>query len=94
MALPAKAEQARVDFRVPADVKMRFVEAAAYENGGDLSAFLVAAGLERAERVLGAQEILKIDESTRELLCSDAGARASKQGVAAAFEGRYALSAR
>jgi uncharacterized protein (DUF1778 family) len=66
MAVPAKAEQARVDFRVSADVKMRFVEAAARENGGDLSAFLVAAGLERAERVLGSREILKIDETTRE----------------------------
>jgi len=61
-----KAEQARVDFRVPASVKARFVEAAAFENGGDLSAFLVAAGLERADRVLVQRDTLHLDEATRE----------------------------
>ncbi|MGP6158274.1 MAG: DUF1778 domain-containing protein [Vulcanimicrobiaceae bacterium] len=61
-----KAEQARVDFRVPASVKARFVEAAALETGGDLSAFLVAAGLERAERVLAQREVVRIDDETRE----------------------------
>lgn len=66
MASPSKAEQARVDFRVPASVKARFQEAAAYETGGDLSAFLVAAGLERADRVLGQREVLQLDAATRE----------------------------
>jgi len=61
-----KAEQARVDFRVPIGVKARFQEAAAYETGGDLSAFLVSAGLERADRVLGQREVLQLDEATRE----------------------------
>ena len=66
MENPAKPEQARVDFRVPASVKARFLEAAGYETGGDLSAFLVAAGLERAERVLSQREVLRIDDTTRE----------------------------
>jgi uncharacterized protein (DUF1778 family) len=66
MASRLKAEQARVDFRVPLDVKARFQEAAAYETGGDLSAFLVSAGLERADRVLGQREVLQLDEATRE----------------------------
>jgi uncharacterized protein (DUF1778 family) len=66
MGNTAKAQQARVDFRVPASVKARFLEAASYETGGDLSAFLVAAGLERAERVLGPREAVHIDDSTRE----------------------------
>ena len=61
-----KGEQARVDFRVPARVKARFVEAAADETGGDLSAFLVAAGLERAERIPGQRELLRLDEETRD----------------------------
>jgi uncharacterized protein (DUF1778 family) len=61
-----KAAQARVDFRVPVSVKARFQAAAAYETGGDLSAFLVSAGLERADRVLGQREVLQLDESTRE----------------------------
>lgn len=59
-------KQARVDFRVPASIKARFLEAAICETGGDLSAFLVAAGLERAERVLGLRQVLQIDETTRE----------------------------
>jgi uncharacterized protein (DUF1778 family) len=62
----AKTAQARVDFRVPASVKARLQEAASYATGGDLSAFLVAAGLERAEQVLGRHEVLQIDETTRE----------------------------
>ena len=66
MANPTKIQQARVDFRVPMSVKARFLEAASYETGGDLSAFLVAAGLERAERVLSQHEVLHIDETTRE----------------------------
>jgi len=66
MATPSRAEQARVDFRVPASVKARFQEAASHETGGDLSAFLVAAGLERADRVLGQREVLQLDEATRE----------------------------
>ncbi|MGH7707744.1 MAG: DUF1778 domain-containing protein, partial [Vulcanimicrobiaceae bacterium] len=66
MAIHTKNEQARVDFRVPASVKARLIEAAAHETGGDLSAFLVAAGLDRAARVLGAREVLRIDERTRE----------------------------
>jgi uncharacterized protein (DUF1778 family) len=66
MASQLKAEQARVDFRVPVSVKARFQEAAAYETGGDLSAFLVSAGLERADRVLGQREVLQLDEATRE----------------------------
>ncbi len=61
-----KTEQARVDFRLSAAVKAKFLEAAAYESGGDLSAFLIAAGLERAERVLSERESLHIDETTRE----------------------------
>ena len=65
MAIRSKGDQARVDFRVPASVKARFLEAAAVETGGDLSAFLVAAALERAERVLGEREVLRIDEATR-----------------------------
>jgi hypothetical protein len=36
MATPSKPEQARIDFRVPASVKAKFVEAAAYDSGGDL----------------------------------------------------------
>ena len=66
MAHSLRTKQARVDFRVPASVKARFLEAAAYETGGDLSAFLVAAGVERADRVLGQREVLQIDEQTRE----------------------------
>jgi uncharacterized protein (DUF1778 family) len=66
MAFSSRAEQARVDFRVPARVKARFQEAAAYETGGDLSAFLVAAALERADRVLAQRETLHLDETTRE----------------------------
>jgi uncharacterized protein (DUF1778 family) len=66
MAHSTKARQARVDFRVPATVKARFLEAATYETGGDLSAFLVAAGLERAERILEQREVLRIDDTTRE----------------------------
>jgi uncharacterized protein (DUF1778 family) len=31
-----------------------------------LSAFLVSAGLERADRVLGQREVLQLDEATRE----------------------------
>ncbi|MDE3074236.1 MAG: DUF1778 domain-containing protein [Chloroflexota bacterium] len=59
--------QSRVDFRVPAAVKTKFQEAALYENGGDVSAFLIAAGLERADRVLAAHETLFIDGAeTRE----------------------------
>lgn len=61
-----KAGQARVDFRVAASVKAKFVEAAAYESGGDLSAFLSSAGLERAERVLAKRDSLHIDDTTRE----------------------------
>ena len=61
-------QQTRVDFRVPADVKTKFQEAALYENGGDLSAFLIAAGVERANRVLAAHDALVIDDAnTREL---------------------------
>jgi uncharacterized protein (DUF1778 family) len=41
-------------------------KAAAYESGGDVSAFLIAAGLERAERVLVQHESLHIDDTTRE----------------------------
>ncbi len=63
---PSKTGQARVDFRVPASVKARFLEAAAYETGGDLSAFLIAAALERADRVLARREVLQIDDSMRE----------------------------
>jgi len=63
---PGKAERARVNFRVPASVKARFLKAAGYETGGDLSACLVAAGLERAERVLSQRKVLRIDETTRE----------------------------
>jgi uncharacterized protein (DUF1778 family) len=66
MRPPLKAEQARVDFRVPASVKARFQEAAAQETGGDLSAFLVAAGLERADRVIGQRDALQLDAATRE----------------------------
>ena len=55
--------QSRVDFRVPAVVKTKFQEAALYENGGDVSAFLIAAGLERADRVLAAHETLVIKDS-------------------------------
>jgi uncharacterized protein (DUF1778 family) len=66
VTFPSKAEQARVDFRVPASVKARFQEAAAYETGGDLSAFLVAAALERADRVLAQRETLHLDDTTRE----------------------------
>jgi len=66
MASRLKAAQARVDFRVSISVKARFQEAAAYETGGDLSAFLVSAGLERANRVLGQREVLQLDEATRE----------------------------
>ena len=66
MTNPTKSRQARVDFRIPASVKARFLEAASYETGGDLSAFLIAAGLERAERVLGRREVLQIDEASRE----------------------------
>jgi uncharacterized protein (DUF1778 family) len=66
MALSSKIEQARVDFRVPASVKARFQEAAAYETAGDLSAFLVAAALERADRVLAQRETLLLDDTTRE----------------------------
>jgi len=66
MTFPSKAEQARVDFRIPASVKARFQEAAAYETGGDLSAFLVAAALERADRVLAQRETLHLDDTTRE----------------------------
>jgi uncharacterized protein (DUF1778 family) len=62
----SKSEQSRVDFRVPASVKARFLEAAAYETGGDLSAFLIAAALERADRVLAQREVLQIDDTTRE----------------------------
>jgi uncharacterized protein (DUF1778 family) len=62
----AKVEQARIDFRISASVKAKFLEAAAYESGGDLSAFLIAAGLERAERVLVQHESLRIDDMTRE----------------------------
>lgn len=61
-----RAKHARVDFRVPADIKERFQEAAICETGGDLSAFLIAAGLERAERVLGIRQVVQIDEVTRE----------------------------
>ena len=61
-----RTRPARVDFRVPAYVKARFQEAAAYETGGDLSAFLIAAGLERAERVLERTQSLQLDETTRE----------------------------
>lgn len=61
-----KSEQARVDFRVPAEIKTRFQEAAQVENGGDLSAFLVAAGLERADRILAQREVLQLDAATRE----------------------------
>jgi len=60
-----RAAQARVDFRVLVSVKARFQEAAAYETGGDLSAFLVAAALERADRVLAQHEVLHLDEATR-----------------------------
>jgi uncharacterized protein (DUF1778 family) len=66
MASTAKTSQARVDFRVSFNVKARFQEAAGYENGGDLSAFLVSAGLERADRILGQREVLQLDKATRE----------------------------
>ena len=66
MASRSKAEQARIDVRLPASVKARFLEAATHETGGDLSAFLVSAGLERADRVLGRREALQLDEDTRE----------------------------
>jgi len=66
MAPRPRATKARVDFRVPVSVKARFQAAAAYETGGDLSACLVSAGLERAARVLGQREVLQLDESTRE----------------------------
>jgi uncharacterized protein (DUF1778 family) len=59
-------QPARVDFSVPAHVKARFQEAAAYETGGDLSAFLIAAGLEMADRVLERTQSLQLDETTRE----------------------------
>jgi uncharacterized protein (DUF1778 family) len=65
MATPSKPEQTRIDFRVPASVKAKFLEAAAYESGGDLSAFLIAAGLERAEKMLAQRESLQIDDTTR-----------------------------
>lgn len=59
--------QSRIDFRVPAAVKTKFQEAALYDNGGDLSAFVISAGLERANRVLAAHETLVInDVETRE----------------------------
>lgn len=66
MAPSRKSEQARVDFRIPAAVKARFLEAAAYETGGDLSAFLISAALERTERVLADREVIRIDGATRE----------------------------
>ena len=66
MASSSKPEQARIDFRVPASVKARFLEAAAYESGGDLSAFLIAAGLERVEKLRKQRELVQIDETTRE----------------------------
>ena len=69
LCVSAKSQdlQSRVDFRIPAAVKTKFQEAALYENGGDLSAFLIAAGVERADRVLRAQETLLInDAETRE----------------------------
>jgi len=62
----AKTTQSRVAFRLPADVKARLQEAAAHEAGGDLSSFLIAAGLERAHRVLAQYEALTLDVSTRE----------------------------
>jgi len=65
MSTSSKPEHARIDFRFPASVKAKFLEAAAYESGGDLSAFLIAAGLERAERLLGQRESLQIDDMTR-----------------------------
>lgn len=77
----AKTAQARVDFRVPASVKARFQEAAAYETGGDLSAFLVAAGLERADRVLVQREVLHLDESTRERFYAAMRAPATPSGL-------------
>lgn len=66
MSLRTSAGQARISFRLPASVKARFSEAAAYEMGGDLTAFLVAAGLERADRILGRRKVLHIDKTTRE----------------------------
>ena len=54
-------------FRVPAAVKARFQEAAEYTTGGDLTAFLVAAGLERANQVLAQRGVLEIDDTTRAL---------------------------
>ena len=61
----AKTKQGRVNFRVPLSVKQRFAEAAAFETGGDLSAFLIAAGLERADRVLSELEVVRIDDTMR-----------------------------
>lgn len=66
MTSTSRADRARLDIRVPASVKARFQEAAAYETGGDLSAFLVAAAVERADRVLSQRETLHLDEATRE----------------------------
>jgi uncharacterized protein (DUF1778 family) len=66
MASPPKADRAWVDIRVSASVKARFQEAAAYETGGDLSAFLVAAAVERADRVLAQRETVHLDETTRD----------------------------
>jgi uncharacterized protein (DUF1778 family) len=66
MASVPKVGQARVDFRIPASVKAKFVEAAVYESGGNLSGFLVSAGLERAERVLAQRDSIHIDETTRD----------------------------
>lgn len=57
------SQQTRVDFRVPADIKDKFQEAALYENGGDLSAFLIAAGVERADKVLAAHDALVLDDT-------------------------------
>ena len=63
MSVRSQESQSRVDFRVPAAVKTKFQELALYENEGDLSAFLIAAVLERADRVLAAHEALVIDDA-------------------------------
>lgn len=66
MGLVSEGQQMRIVFRVPKQVEVRLQEAACYETGGDLSAFLVAAGLERAERVLSQRHALHLDDDTRE----------------------------
>jgi uncharacterized protein (DUF1778 family) len=62
MKAVSQQAQSRVDFRVSAAVKNKLQQAALYENGGDLSAFLIAAGLERAERVLAHHDAIVLED--------------------------------